>query len=274
MKPHLPTRPLRCALITDSHLGPSRDTALSGHRPYDRLQQTLRTIAELPTPVDLVLHCGDVSQDRSPESYALVRELFGTLLREMQIPCQFLMGNHDSLELLRREFGVPVRSYPDKEISADYEYTIGSQRFFMLDTRHQDTRDPLGFVTAGQLAWLEQRLVASTAEGSRAVVCLHHAPLPTGSPWLDANMIITNGEELHRLLARCASAVHVVVHGHLHRAITVIRDGVVYAGAPSVVWQYLWEPWRTEPAVDPVTPPMYTLLECFPDRVQLTAYPT
>ena len=269
MKPHPSAAPVRCALITDSHLGPNRNTSLYGHLPYDRLCQALRTIAGLPTPVDLILHCGDVSQDRSPESYALVREL----LDEIGVTCRFLMGNHDSIELLHRELGVPLQSYPDKPVSADYAFSVRGQRFVALDTRHADTRDPLGFVTASQRAWLEEQLGEVKAAGGKAVICLHHAPLPTGSPWLDANMIITNGEELHRLLARSVSSVGLVVHGHLHRAMTMVRDGVVYAGAPSVVWQYLWEPWRTEPAQDPVTPPMYTLLECFADRIQLVAYP-
>ncbi|TVR04900.1 MAG: hypothetical protein EA403_04005 [Spirochaetaceae bacterium] len=273
MKPHLPLAPVRCALITDSHLGPSRDSELHGHRPYDRLRQALRTIAELPTAVDLVLHCGDLSQDRSPESYALAHELVRELLRDTGVPVYFLMGNHDSVELLHREFAVPVRTYPDKAMSADFSFTVGHQRFVVLDSWHANTHDPLGFVTASQLVWLEETLGESTAAGEKAVVCVHHAPIPTGSPWLDANMIITNGEDLHRLLARYSPAVGIVVHGHLHRAMTVVRDGVVYAGAPSVVWQYLWEPWRTEPEQDPLTPPMYTLLECFPDRIQLAAYP-
>ena len=259
----------RCVQITDSHVAADRGFSLHGHTTYDALQRALDAIASLPYPPDCIIHTGDVSQDRSRESYRHVREL----VDGYPIPIYYLNGNHDDALLLHEELGVPVRSYPDKPTSADYRFRVGGQEFVVVDSWHPDSRDPLGYLSDHQLAWVDAALDELAERRERAVVCIHHAPMPTGSPWLDENMVITNGDALHAVLSRYRETVATVIHGHLHRALSVVRDGITYASSPSVVWQYLWEPWRQDPAPDSATPPMYTLVDCYADRVLLSFYP-
>lgn len=58
----------RCVQITDSHVAAERGFSVHGHTTYD-------AIASFPHPPDCIIHTGDVSQDRSRESYRHVREL-------------------------------------------------------------------------------------------------------------------------------------------------------------------------------------------------------
>ncbi len=258
----------RIVQISDSHLGPDRDFTLYGFRPFDALERVVTALKSMLQPPDCIIHTGDMSQDRSRDSYALLNKI----IADCPIPIYYLNGNHDSAELMHELLGVPVRSYPDKPVSVDYRLEIGGQPLLMLDSRHPDHRDPLGYLNRQQLAWLDSELAEIAVTGQRALVCIHHAPFPIGSPWFDANMILENGDELHPVLAARRLSVHAVIHGHLHRSMTIVRDGVVYAGSPSITWHYLWEPWRTAPATDPATPPMYTVIDCFADRVQLSHY--
>ena len=258
----------RCVQITDSHIAADRAFSLHGHTTCDALGRVLDAIAALPEPPDCVIHTGDVSHDRSLDSYRLIRDL----VRDYPIPIYYVNGNHDDVHLLHSELGTPVRSYADKAMSADYRFTAGRQEFIALDSWHPELRDPLGFLSEDQLVWIEDQLRGLAERRGRAILCIHHVTLPVGSSWLDANMVITNGEALHALLVRYQHTIAAVIHGHLHRGMSIIRDGITYASAPSIVWQYRWEPWRSRPSADPDAPPMLTYIDCYEDRVQLSWY--
>ncbi|MGQ9849343.1 MAG: metallophosphoesterase, partial [Aggregatilineaceae bacterium] len=65
--------------LSDSHLGPTRDYSYYGHRPYQTLARAIDLINAMPQPPDFVMHTGDLSNDRSAESYELAAELLGRL---------------------------------------------------------------------------------------------------------------------------------------------------------------------------------------------------
>jgi 3',5'-cyclic-AMP phosphodiesterase len=258
---------LRCAILSDSHLTGDPEFSLYGVRPHRSVARAIAYLTSLDEAIDCIVHLGDLAQDRRRESYRAAH----ALLRDCPIPTYFVAGNHDDANYLSEEFGTPLRSYPGKAVSADYTFRVRDHRFIVLDTWHPDEPDPRGRVTAEQLEWLDGELASLAPE--RTVLFLHHLPLPMGSPWLDEHMIIANGDELHRVLAARRDRLHLVVHGHLHRGTTIVRDGVCYSGVPSVVWQYSWESWRSAPEPDLATPPSYSLLEFVGERCQLVHFP-
>ena len=73
-------RPLRFALITDTHIGTSAA----------RLSMVFRTIARLAP--DFILHCGDITDTGLPREYDLYRQAIPAALdgRILHVP-----GNHD-----------------------------------------------------------------------------------------------------------------------------------------------------------------------------------
>jgi len=204
MQPHL-----TFVQITDSHLGPARDYSYFGHFPYRTLTRAIDLINAMPQLPDFVVHTGDVSNDCSAESYALAAELLGRL----RVPLYLLSGNHDDRALLRKVLDAPPAPDGDPDAPLDYAFEVKGERFLALDGRTPEVRDPLGKLSAAQLARVRAE---AEADGPQLTVLLHYPPFPMGSPWLDENMPLVNGEELQAALLPAQHRLRGVFCGHLH----------------------------------------------------------
>jgi 3',5'-cyclic-AMP phosphodiesterase len=58
-------------------------------------------------------------------------------------------------------------------------------------------------------------------------VAVHHHPLPLYAPWLDG-IVMTNGEDLHRVLLKARHRLRGVFYGHIHESVVTVRDGISY----------------------------------------------
>ena len=251
--------------ISDTHLGPERDTAYHGFQPFPTLERLVSLINAFPQPPDFVLHTGDLVNDRSAASVALAAEA----LEPLNVPLVLVNGNHDARGLLRAQFDLPADPDGDPDAPLDYVYEIKGERFLVLDGWTREVPDPQGKLSAAQIARVRAE---AASDGPRFTVLLHYPPFPMGSPWLDANMPLVNGDELHAALLPARDRLRGVFFGHMHRTCHIVRDGITYTGAPSALYGYLWRPWDERPIADFDLLPAYNIVQYFADQVVMQQY--
>jgi len=238
------TVPLRVIQITDLHLKTRPGAHLWGVDVDASLRAVLDRIREKHPKPDLILATGDLVGDE-PEAYGRVREF----LKSLGAPVYCLPGNHDFPALMSRMLrGGPVRR--------ERHVVAGGWQLALLDSSFPGTPD--GHLAYGELALLDT--VLATHPELHTLVCLHHNPVPTDTPWLDT-MMVGNSEALFALLDRYPE-VRAVVWGHIHGEFDAWRGSVRLLGTPATCVQF--KPRVPEPRVDEL-PPGYRWFELFPD---------
>ena len=211
--------------LSDLHLVPkgklASDVLDTGEILTSAIDQLIEKKDHL-APLDAVLVTGDISDDGSPESYALAR----TQLERLGLPLFVVPGNHDSREPFREAFS-NLSSMP-KEGFIDWAGTVEDTRIIGVDT-----------LVAGQGAGLlrQESLNFLAAELSRAinsavVVILHHPPLRTGIQFMD-EIGLKNPADLAQILEQTNADVSVLA-GHVHGVHHGRIGGYSVLTAPSV----------------------------------------
>jgi hypothetical protein len=179
-----------------------------------------QTVADLGVAT-FGLACGDIMYDHL--------ELFPEYERgvtAMGIPCFQVVGNHDmdhssstdhgSTVTFSRHFGPPY-----------YSFNRGAVHYVVLDDVFWYGSAYLGYLTHGQLKWLEQDL-QRVEPGSPVVVAVHipvlggrHVRLGNTNP--EPRISVTNREALYRLLEPFQAHI---VSGHTHECEHVFEHGV------------------------------------------------
>ncbi|WP_104178421.1 metallophosphoesterase [Cryobacterium sp. Y50] len=196
--------------LTDTHL--MKDSALH-YGSVDNsvaLQRVLRRASSLGR-VDLIACSGDLSDDGSAESYALLTSLLKPWAREHNATLIYAMGNHDRPEGFRQILGNGHDRSQDRATSTGIYgvSTIEGLRVITLDTTVAGKG--YGFLRPEQLLWLRNVLAESSAHGS--VVVLHHAPVRAETVLLGA-LQLRNPEELQAALS--GGDVRLILAGHYH----------------------------------------------------------
>jgi 3',5'-cyclic AMP phosphodiesterase CpdA len=189
-------------------------------------------INQLPFKPDFVVHTGDIANDPHPAAYALARET----LSGLRLPVYYVRGNHDDAA----DIEMYMAMGPKSDLSADkgrlaYAFEVKGVRFLVFDTQGPAQSQPQGFISAEQLKVLRQE---AAAEGPPLVIFLHHPLLPMDSPWMDANMLVLNGEEVHSALLPARNRIRGVFHGHTHQSTQTLCDGIFYVAAASNLTQF------------------------------------
>jgi 3',5'-cyclic-AMP phosphodiesterase len=174
----------------------------------EALAAAVRAVAELHPAPDALLLSGDLTDHASDEEYRRVAEL----LEPLRLPLHVLAGNHDDRAALRRHLGAPGEG--DEPIQ--YAVGVAGLRLVACDTTVPGLVE--GAFGADRLGWLEACL--AEAADTPTIVAMHHPPILTGMPAMDAlGMPEADHAAIAELLAR-APQVKRVVTGHVHRAIT------------------------------------------------------
>lgn len=153
--------------------------------------------------IDAVLVTGDVSDDGSPESYAIARAELERLGR----PLLVIPGNHDSREALRAEFS-GLAEMPATGL-IDWTATVGDTRVIGLDTLVEGQGG--GRLRPESLSLLAQSV---SAANERLVVALHHPPLATGIRFMDA-IGLENAADMAAAVSEFEGEI-LFVAGHVH----------------------------------------------------------
>jgi Icc protein len=218
--------------ISDTHFGPTGGFSMHGNVPLTCAQRLVDLINSLPVQPDFVIHTGDVVSDPDPNAYAIAAKTLSAL----RVPVYYVCGNHDTAQDIRKymEMG------PKEDVSRDlgqlsYVFERKGYRFLVLDACGPPEIDPHGYLAQEQMAILEAE---AEPAGPPLVIFIHFPPLPMDSPWMDGNMLIMNGQDLHEALRPAAKRLRGVFYGHVHQSMQIFRDGIQYVAVGSSFSQF------------------------------------
>lgn len=231
--------PLRVIQISDFHLKtqPSRLWGVDVDASLNAVLDCIQT--RHPQP-DLVLATGDLVGD-DPDAYGRVREV----LESLNAPVYCLPGNHDFPAAMSR-------TLRDGRVRRERHVLVGDWQFILLDSSFPGAPD--GHLAYSELALLDTALTLHPKQ--HAIICLHHNPVPSQTPWLDT-MTVSNGAALLAALDRYPQ-VRAVIWGHIHAEFADLRQAVRLLAAPATCVQF--KPRTPEPQVDDL-PPGYRWFE-------------
>lgn len=212
--------PIKIIQISDIHLFEDQSKSLLGvntNHSFDELVSLVKS----NTKADLILLLGDLSQDASPESY---RRL-AARLESLNTPIYCVPGNHDSPEIMQKIF-------PLGPISNEKQILFDHWQLILLNSNKPNSVE--GQLVPSELLFLQKCL--DQYPDRKAVICLHHHPIPVGSTWLD-HIGLWNANELWDVLKNY-SYVDTILFGHIHQVHEGKKNGVRYFSSPSTCIQF------------------------------------
>jgi len=238
-------RPVTLLHLSDPHLFADESRELYGVVTAETFAVTLKSaLASAPGPLDAVVVTGDIADDGCRPTY----ERFRSIMDRIGVPVLCAPGNHEDPAVAAAVLDAPPLGYCGST-------QIAGWRLVMLSSHVPD--DDSGWLADDELGRLEREL--GDAGDEHVLVCLHHQPVPVGSPWLDG-FGLGNAASLHEVLAR-HSNVRGVLFGHAHQAFEGEHAGRPMLGAPSTCAQF--EP-KTTTCVMDLSPPGFRWLRLSP----------
>jgi Icc protein len=236
---------VRLLQLTDPHLFEDESRELYGVNTAASFRATLaKALAVAPGPLDAILVTGDIAEDGRRGTY----ERFRTMMGGLGVPVLCIAGNHEDTPTLSSVLNAPPLQYCGSA-------SFGGWRVVMLDS-HVPGHD-VGMLVADELDRLDAELTA--ARDQHVLVCLHHQPIPVGSPWLDA-VGLSNADALNGVLRRHDN-VRGVLWGHVHQAFDRMLPGIRMMSTPSTCAQFTP---NTRTCVMDLQPPGFRTLQLMP----------
>lgn len=205
--------------ITDPHIGPRRDYRLAGVETLETLRLVLAEIGGLAVPPDLVCATGDIAAEGATEAY----RLFTQQMQFLELPYQWLPGNHDDARVIQEGF-TAAPYWPLLE--------LGDWRVISLNSAQPDRVG--GHLADDELAFLTHSLARDPR--SPTLLFMHHPPVPVGCAWLDAQRI-DNAERLEAILCQHTN-VRAIFTGHVHQEFHARWAGTEVYTTPSTCFQF------------------------------------
>ncbi len=216
-------RPLRLALLSDTHIPANAAEAYRGFMPVANLAAVVPQV--VATPVDGTLLGGDLARLKGlPEDYARLRELVGPLMAKG--PVGMVLGNHDHRGNFLQAFPAMQPAAPTVANKHASTREVGGLRFVLLDSLLAPDVTP-GQLGTAQRTWLGKELAASTAP---TVILVHHTLGTNDGELMDA-------ERLFEVL-RPHRHVKAIMYGHSHKYEVIERDGLQLINLPAVGYNF------------------------------------
>jgi len=221
---------VRLLHLTDLHLFATPAGTLKGVNTLDTFAAVV-ALAHRDHPLaDACLLTGDLSQDETADSYIRLAEACADLPGRIFSLC----GNHDDPDALRDGLfraAAAVRK-PFPAIHTDGSFFARRWQVVLLHSRVAGKVG--GKVSDAELLRLEWALSAHPRHF--ALVCVHHQPMPVGSPWIDA-IGLENGAEVLKRMRRHTHA-RALLFGHVHQELDVFFEGIRHLTSPSTCIQF------------------------------------
>ena len=233
--------PIRLLQITDTHLFALPEGALLGVPTLKSFQSVVEQVQQQSPHFDAILATGDISQDRTVQSY----QHFVEGIEPLKKPCYWLPGNHD----YKPSMGGVL---PSPQIK-DCEHLLIGEHWQVVILDSQVVGVPHGALSTEQLQLLDSAL--SQHSERHSLILLHHHPLPAGSAWLDQHQLKDN-EVFWEVLAKHRN-VSGILCGHIHQEMDCIVNNIRLMATPSTCVQFL--PDSNDFALDSKAPGWRTL---------------
>lgn len=215
-------RKITIVQISDTHLGKDKNFELNGANPYLSLEKVIANLNSLKIEPDLLVLSGDISQDSSNESYVLVKKL----LDRLKVKYYIFPGNHDDVNVINDVFEL---NWMDE--SVDFNLKLDSWLLCFLNSSRYPKE--AGELSDKQFVELDNWL--SKKRNDNIVVFLHHHPININSKWID-DMMLENANRFNEIVSKYKN-VKAVFFGHIHQVFEKVENGILYASAPSTVYQ-------------------------------------
>ena len=159
------------------------------------------------------------SSDETLKSY----QDLATELEILSAPVYYLAGNHDNPIMLEQGF-------LGENIKQDKQIICGNWQIILLNSRVAEKTE--GYLDAQELQFLQDCL--STYPKHFALVAVHHHAVPVHGSMDE--IMLQNASEFLALLEKHES-VKVVLQGHVHQELAVVRQGIHFFTTPSTCYQ-------------------------------------
>lgn len=233
----------RLIQITDPHIGPARNYRLAGVETLEALRQVLAEIGSACNPPDLICATGDIAAEGSAAAY----RLFTQQIQFLELPYQWLPGNHDD----KRVISEGLQSAPYWPL-----LELGAWRVLSLDTAVPG--EVGGRLADEELDFLTRQLAREP--DAPTVIFMHHPPVPVGCTWLDVQRV-ANAADLGAILVGHDN-VRALFTGHVHQEFHTRWAGTEVYTTPATCFQF--RPHSAGFALDD-RPPGYRWIELRPD---------
>jgi Icc protein len=235
--------PLKFIQITDTHLYKDAKSKLLGISTQETLKQVLAHVIKYQSDIQCVVLTGDLTQDRTIESYQYLRDS----LKNLPYPSYWLCGNHDDLNIMSQ--------VATKQQLSSY-VNIGKWNLLLLDS--QSIGHTYGNLRGDQLDFLQSSLAEN--QSSPTLIALHHPPVNVSNEWLN-EIQLKNHLEFWKIVTPYKH-VKGVFWGHIHQEFLSERDDIKLYGCPSTSVQF--KPHQTEFCCDTLMPG-YRVFKIHPD---------
>lgn len=208
------------ALIRSAAVARNPDGASHENPPVPASIATKKMISEinrLPFTLDFVLHTGDIMTDATVDEYAYTKDIF----RALNYPIHYIPGNHDNSEGIQRNL-VGVET-----VKPTYDYVVEANgvQLVCVDSASSGS-DHGGKLNDEQLAWLDG--LCSADSDQPMIVAIHHHIRKFDSHFIDF-FGTANGDDIHAILRKAGSRLRGVFSGHIHQAIDIYDDSILYS---------------------------------------------
>ena len=207
--------PFKIAQISDIHLGGGRDDS---ERRLVRKNFEATLADALSRHPDAIVFSGDLADHGERKEY----EEFAKIVAGVEIPMQYMGGNHDKVVTMAEILGLPLR---DGKLC--YAATMGNRLHLFLDSSENRVDD-------NQCAWLEEK--TAEAKESEIFLWIHHPPVLCGAKFMDTLWPLKHRENVQASLRRL-DRVDTVFCGHYHTAKTVEWEGKTIFVCPATQMQ-------------------------------------
>jgi 3',5'-cyclic-AMP phosphodiesterase len=203
--------------LSDTHLHADRSTLLHGLSTQESLEKLLEKIKPKIESVDAIILSGDMSQDRSVESYVNIAQN----LKAFKKPVYWFAGNHDDPRVMRDTLQQFDYFHPLDSL------TLGLWQFLVLDTVLENS-------DAGYLVEKNESLIL---ENTFCALLMHHHPTPVGKDSIDKYKL-QNPESLEKFLSWQKKQPSVIITGHVHGAYQTSFATIPVISSPATCFQF------------------------------------
>lgn len=185
--------------------------------PSVATKKVIDEIHRLPFALDFVLHTGDIMTDATVDEYLYTKDVFSAL----KYPIYYIPGNHDNSEGIQRNL-VGVETVKP---TYDYVVEINGMQLVCVDSASSGV-DHGGKLNDAQLTWLDA--LCSANSDQPMIVAIHHHIRKFDSHFIDF-FGTANGDDIHAILRKAGSRLRGVFSGHIHQAIDIYDDSILYS---------------------------------------------